>query len=465
VRSTALGATLATCAEPTVLVPGSPAALRADADDLDQRARALAQHGVETRDASAASWTGAAADGWAGRREQYAQTLDAVSQVHATSASTLRLHADAVEWGQSRAQVAIDFYARGCELRDRELGSAGALLASGPTRNATDPGAQHRAAAEDVLASAQQQVLASARAAAEVLDQLSEGLPDGRWHLGDFTEGIWSWVTGMTSLVWKFNSVRALVDSRGLAHDAAALVDGSIDTYQAFIDDPIGTSRSMAELDLLRDRPAQWWGQLSPDIALAAVGGAGLAAKALRGVAVAEEVAFAAEDVADATRRLYQAGSRWESPAERARWLDDYTRGPVESNPNLRTIPLNAPEDFFQLGQTGPVETLIKGSGKEAWADGLTLDPDAVAAVEIKFSGTPGRSPYTGTAPSFVTDPVMVKFDDQISRYAAVVADDGNPVARLRMVTNEQAVADFLGERARAILGPDVDFQVVVRPE
>ena len=38
-------------------------------------------------------------------------------------------------------------------------------------------------------------------------------------------------------------------------------------------------------------------------------------------------------------------------------------------------------------------------------------------------------------------------------------------MARLRMVTNEQAVADFLGERARAILGPDVDFQVVVRPE
>lgn len=460
-----VGATLATCSDATVLVPGSPSSLRADADHLDQQARALAQHVIETREADASSWTGAASEGWAGRREQYALTLDSVSQVHSTAASTLRLHADAVEWGQGRAEVAIAFWARGCQLRDDDLGHAGALLGAGPASRATDAGAQHRAAAEDVLDSAQQQVLASARAAAEVLDQLSSGLPDGRWHLGDFTTGIWSWVTGMASLVWKFNSIRALVDSRGLVRDAAEFVGGGVDTYEALTDDPIGTSRRLAELDLLRDRPAQWWGQLSPDIALAAAGGVGFATKSLRGAAVAEEMASAGGDVADATRRLYQAGSRWESPAERARWLDDYMRGPVESNPNLRRIPLNAPEDLFQLAQAGPVETLIKGSGKEAWADGLTLDPDAVAAVEIKFSGTPGRSPYTGTAPSFVTDPVMVKFSDQISRYAAVIADDGNPVARLRMVTNEQAVADFLGERARAILGPDVDFQVVVRPE
>ncbi len=59
----------------------------------------------------------------------------------------------------------------------------------------------------------------------------------------------------------------------------------------------------------------------------------------------------------------------------------------------------------------------------------------------------------------------MEKFDHHITRYAAALADEGSPVARMRLVTDEPAVADFLGPHARTILAPDVDFEVVVRSE
>lgn len=465
VKAGSLGASLATCTDATVLVPGSAAALRADADQLDQQARALAEHVVEIRAAKPEAWRGSASDGWAGQREQYAETLDTISQLHQTAASTLRLHADAVEWGQGRATVAVQLYAHGCRLRDAQLGAAGPILAAGPAHSATDAGAQYRALAQDALTSAQEQVAASGRAAAEVLNQLSDGLPDGRWHLGDFTTGMWSWVTGMAGMLWKFSTIRAQVDPAGVLRDGQELLDGGVGTYGALTAAPIGTGQELAQLDMLRDRPAQWWGQLTPDIALAAVGGAGLATKAMRGAALSEEIATAGEDVTSAARRLYEAGSRWEDPVERARWLEEYAGGSVAENPNLRRIPATGPANLYQLDQTGPAEVRFTTNGQVSWADGVQLDSDAVAAVEVKFSGTPGRSPYTGTAPAFITDPEMLRFEGQIRQYGEVLADGSNPVARLRLVTNEQAVADFLGPRARALLGPDIDFQIVVRPD
>jgi hypothetical protein len=289
VTAVSLGATLATCADPLVLVPGSVGALRDDAAELDQQSRALAQQAGELRDAHPATWTGTAADGWAARREQFAQTLETVSQIHATAASTLLLHASTLRWGQAQADVAVRMYARGCALRDAELGRAGVMLAGRGTA-ATDAGAGHRNLAESVLASARDQVSASARAAAAVLDDLSAGLPDGRWHLGDFARGMWSWVTGIADVLLKFNAIRGLADPDGMLRDGADTLGAGIDAYGAFTDDPIGTSEQLAQLDLLRDRPAEWWGQLTPDIALAAVGGVGAATRALRGVSMADMV-------------------------------------------------------------------------------------------------------------------------------------------------------------------------------
>ncbi|MCD5315020.1 hypothetical protein [Kineosporia babensis] len=45
-------------------------------------------------------------------------------------------------------------------------------------------------------------------------------------------------------------------------------------------------------------------------------------------------------------------------------------------------------------------------------------------------------------------------------RYRNVVMDPENPIGRLRIIASTAAAADFLGRRARQILGPDVDLDV-----
>ena len=110
------------------------------------------------------------------------------------------------------------------------------------------------------------------------------------------------------------------------------------------------------------------------------------------------------------------------------------------------------------------METRLVGGDDSIWADGVVLDPDTVAAVEVKHTGTPGSSPYDGTAPPFFVDRVMEQFDDELRRYGQVIADAANPVTRLRLVVSDQASADFLGPRVRAALGSDIDLEVVVAP-
>ena len=380
-NSTSLGATLATCSEAELLVPGSVGALRGDAEQLDQQAHVLAQQAEELREAHPATWTGAAADGWAARREQFAQTLDTVSQIHATSASTLLLHAETLAWGQGRAETAIRLYAHGCTLRDAELGPSGALLA-GQARSAPDAGSGYRSLAEDVLAVARDEVVASARAAAAVLDELSAGLPDGRWHLGDFAQGMWSWVTGIVGVLWKFNSLRGLIDPGGTLRDGTHMLGGGIDAYESLIADPIGTSEQLAQLDLLRDRPAQWWGQLAPDIALAAAGGVGATTRALRGFSFADGMASVGDrllpgglrlGVPDPTHRPF--GASWGTSFFSEDVLQYYTgvdtrlgngKSPMFHMTFEDAMHLTTPDDVLRhTGYAPSVEDAIRNPGPE----------------------------------------------------------------------------------------------------
>lgn len=462
---TALGATLATCDDPHLLIPGSPGALRGDSEQLDQQARALTQQAADLRKAHPASWTGTAADGWANRREQFARTLDTVAQLHATAASTLLLHADALEWGHRRAATAVGLYARGCALRDAERGPSGALLARGSA--ATDSGAGHRNLAEDVLASAQDQVAASARAASAVLDELAAGLPDGRWHLGDFAQGMWSWVTGAANVLWKFNTIRGLLDSDGMYRDGREMLGAGLDTYAALTDDPISTTEELAQLELLRDRPAQWWGQLTPDIALAAAGGAGTATRALRGLSAAEEVVSAGGELTAATRGLYQAGSRWGDPLERARWIDQLYDQPLGArDPIRRRVTSNASWARYQIEATGSeFEFRVTGGDRRIWADHVRLDPDGVTAMDAKHVQAPGRSAYDGGASPGRVEKVMAKFDDEIERYVAVIEDQSNPIARVRIPTSTEDAVTFLQNRVDSIVGDGVDIEVYYQPK
>jgi len=97
-------------------------------------------------------------------------------------------------------------------------------------------------------------------------------------------------------------------------------------------------------------------------------------------------------------------------------------------------------------------------------ADGVALDPDTAVALEARFAGNPLASPYTGTSSQFGMDRVLSKFDDEMRRYGAVMADSGNPVTRLRIVASDPAAAQFLEARARALLGDRFDVVGEYRP-
>ena len=77
---------------------------------------------------------------------------------------------------------------------------------------------------------------------------------------------------------------------------------------------------------------------------------------------------------------------------------------------------------------------------------------------------TPGSSPYTGTMPPFLQEQALAKLDDQLLRYRAIVDDPGNPIDRLRLITNDPQAAEYLLARARQLFGAGADIVVEVRP-
>lgn len=134
-----IGVLGSTC-DPTVLVSGSLAALRGDADELEARAGALADASDDVEHRIVEAWIGDSADAYAARRRTLTDGLRSVAQVHAIAVAVLRVHADRLEWGQSRAQIAIDLWDRGCAATTatpRRIGSRG-------PREPADPGTSCR---------------------------------------------------------------------------------------------------------------------------------------------------------------------------------------------------------------------------------------------------------------------------------------------------------------------------------
>ncbi|MCL1923870.1 MAG: hypothetical protein FWG15_08480 [Propionibacteriaceae bacterium] len=114
----------------------------------------------------------------------------------------------------------------------------------------------------------------------------------------------------------------------------------------------------------------------------------------------------------------------------------------------------------YQHRVAGPEEYKI-GTGKDViWSDGLRIDADGITAVDAKYVIEPGsgRAMYEGTRPDFL----LTKFDDEMARYGVAIRDGSNPVARLNIITNTETAAEFLGARARSLLGPDIDIVVTV---
>ena len=162
----------------------------------------------------------------------------------------------------------------------------------------------------------------------------------------------------------------------------------------------------------------------------------------------------------------YEQGGRWVDPQNQINWLTDLQNGPDTGPMELRTrrtINNNEPYADYQRRVAGPEEYRLRSSTDDPiWADSVHIDPDGVVAVDAKYVKQPGTpsSMYEGTSPEFL----LREFDGEMPRYGAVIRDPANPVARLRIITNTDKAAEFLSSRARTLLGPDIDIEVVVIP-
>lgn len=281
-----IASSLGQTSDPEELVPGSVSTVRRDADDLTGQAESVEATGASIGSRDVAQWEGMAADEYIRRRDEIAQRLGAVGQVFRWGAEALRSYADVLSWAQGRAAYAAELWARGNQQSVTAARQAGQIVLGDrvlsnaiPATSASDPGLALKEQAQAVLADARSVVAATGEAAAALLGQLSEGLPDGKWHAGSFVGGAWSWLTDTVSMAWELTLFRVIVDPEGAARSAVALWDSASGTYRLVTDDPIGAVDVLTDGQTRRDDPARWWGQLAPDIALTAVGGAGVATR------------------------------------------------------------------------------------------------------------------------------------------------------------------------------------------
>lgn len=283
-------AALGSTTDSTMLVDGSVSTVLRDADDLVTQAENLESVAGTVDRRAISDWAGIAADEYASRRSELRDQLASVAWVYRLAADALRSYADVLSWGQGQASVAIELWATGTALTNayvRETGArARSFSVSGTLWRATsgaDPGLAAKQQAEVVLADARSVVAAAGRSVAALLDQVSEGMPDGRWHAGSFAAGIWSWISGLAGTAWEFSLLRVVIDPDGAARSALAVWDSTTATYRLVTSDPLGAPDVLLDGETRRDDPARWWGQLAPDIALTAAGGTGLASRAASG--------------------------------------------------------------------------------------------------------------------------------------------------------------------------------------
>lgn len=152
---------------------------------------------------------------------------------------------------------------------------------------------------------------------------------------------------------------------------------------------------------------------------------------------------------------------RWSDPDARRTWIDERMADPEHTKP----VTSAEPWAKYQRAHAGDREVKLKTDNPDdtIWADGLSDDPETVVALEAKYVVSSDRSMYEGKAPANILDVLLSDFDREMRRYGNVVRHDDNPIGCIRLITNTDAAAAFLGERSRRVVGDDVRIDVDVR--
>ncbi|WP_309341326.1 hypothetical protein, partial [Actinomyces viscosus] len=157
---------------------------------------------------------------------------------------------------------------------------------------------------------------------------------------------------------------------------------------------------------------------------------------------------------ADSSAATGDGATQWDDPGKVQEWYDDL--------PTKTHAPSTEAYQYqHRVLGTDVERQLTTDSGETIWADSVTADGAGIAkAWDAKHTGGGDDALYQGKGPEFL----MNKFDDEMRRYGKVIRSSGNPVSSLTLVTNTPESVEFLGQRARDILGPDVELHIQLVP-
>ncbi|MFR9727866.1 putative T7SS-secreted protein [Saccharopolyspora sp. MS10] len=259
--------------DPRALVPGNPETVRGEIALCNRYAAGLGRAGDALKLLDTTDWKGQAA-------EAFRDAFDGHPIDWLNAADAFRDHADALtgyveilEWAQGQAAEAIALWgeadAATTQARidhDNAVGREQHRAATTGTPAApipfTDPGAEKRAAAQDLLDRAREQLAATGdRTRTTVLD-LAAGAPQkpGAWGqagelLSDVGSGIGDWFTDIGDILGNLDQIPA--------------------TLAAAATNPTAFAKQLVSWDQFHTNPARWAGHVLPDAALTLAGGAG----------------------------------------------------------------------------------------------------------------------------------------------------------------------------------------------
>jgi uncharacterized protein YukE len=167
--------------DPKALIPGDPAAIRANAGVLQARSDHVEKAGDGLADIDTGAWTGQAAEDFRDKFSYEPNKWYLAAGSLGTAADALNTYAHVLEWAQQQADEAIRLWDEAQAETQKAQQSYQNAAAQAPPEHPVGPfvdtGASGRQNAIDTLSAAREQVGAAGDVAAGFLDQEADSAP------------------------------------------------------------------------------------------------------------------------------------------------------------------------------------------------------------------------------------------------------------------------------------------------
>ncbi|MCA1229402.1 putative T7SS-secreted protein [Saccharopolyspora sp. 6M] len=259
--------------DPHALIPGNPETVRGEIALCNRYAAGLGRAGDALKLLDTTDWKGDAADAFHDAFDRHPLDWLNAADAFRDHADVLTGYVEVLEWAQAQAAEAIALWteaeAATAQARtdhdnavtreQHRAATTGTPVAPIPF---TDPGAEKRAAAQDLLDRARDQLAeAGERTRTTVLDLAADApRKPGAWGqagelLGDVGAGIGDWFTDIGDILGNLDQIPA--------------------TLAAAATNPTAFAKQLVSWDQFHTNPARWAGHVLPDAVLTLAGGAG----------------------------------------------------------------------------------------------------------------------------------------------------------------------------------------------